>query len=104
MSPDAYLNVASVTLNRRSDDYDEHEELGKSIADNWNAIAEAASQRLGKHLTAREVIEIMICLKEHRIKVNPGHMDSHVDRIAYTAIAAALAEREHHAITREDNS
>ena len=67
------------------------------IEDNFRNIAEIANKRLAPYgvvLTPYMVAEIMVAVKEARLLSSPYHRDSHIDRVAYTAFAAALAFAE----------
>lgn len=57
----------------------------------FETAAQLASLKLRRSVSPYDVAVVLGCVKEARLAHNPGHADSHVDRVAYAAIAASLA-------------
>lgn len=68
--------------------YGEAEDSFAAIAGAWSWWLEG---RLATPLTTYDVAEMMSLLKKARARGNHQHMDTHVDDIGYTALAAEIA-------------
>ncbi|MEL6207085.1 MAG: DUF6378 domain-containing protein [Pseudomonadota bacterium] len=77
----------TATCGDRNRDYGEPVENHEHIARIFNAWT-------GHDLTAREVVQVLICVKMARRTTSPTHRDSYVDSMAYAGIEyeTALAE------------
>lgn len=60
------------------------------IREGFNRAALIASATLSKPITPYEVATILRAVKQSRLSVDIGHMDSHLDGINYAAFAADL--------------
>lgn len=74
----------------RNAEYGPPEDSFAAIAGHWNWWL---GERLQTPLTALDVAEMMVGLKQARTRANPGHVDSHVDKAGYAACAGEIAIR-----------
>jgi hypothetical protein len=85
MNRTALLAAAKeVIAQDRQDTYGDAEEGFKEIAGAW-------AWYLGRPITARDVAQMMVLLKMARGKFNPGHADTAIDQIGYSALAGEIA-------------
>lgn len=62
------------------------------VEDNFNAIAEIWTARLGIRVTAHQVAIMLIDLKTVRAWNNPAHEDNWIDMAGYAACGAEVAQ------------
>lgn len=65
----------------------------KRIADHWTWWLQD-KLRPDVSLSAYDVAEMMIGFKQARAMTNPNHVDSHIDKIGYAALAGELAMKD----------
>ena len=73
------LGHTAKVLEERRDDYGDPVEQFRAIADRWSIT-------LGTPITPSQVALCMIDLKLARLAYDPGHVDSIVDVIGYSAL------------------
>ena len=73
------LGHTAKVLEERRDDYGDPVEQFRAIADRWSIT-------LGTPITPSQVALCMIDLKLARLAYDPGHIDSMVDVIGYSAL------------------
>lgn len=87
VSPKDILARASALIDERGQAYG-------GIENSFARAAALASLKLNKAISAEDVVQILICVKEARLAVNPTHEDSLIDKINYAAFHAALILKE----------
>lgn len=83
MTPQAILQEAQKTLEKRGEVYGGFQGSLNDIACLWNAY-------LGEQLTPRDVAMLMLLLKIARTDSSPDHIDNYIDIAGYAALAGGL--------------
>jgi Domain of unknown function (DUF6378) len=58
------------------------------IRESFQRAAVVASALTGKSFTPKDVAAVLVGVKQSRLSQNPGHPDSNIDLVNYTAILA----------------
>lgn len=61
------------------------------IRENHEQIAMIATQLIGRHLTAHDILMIMVAVKLARLARTPDHVDSYLDALNYLSFAGEIA-------------
>jgi hypothetical protein len=61
------------------------------VSDCFSRIAQIATLMLNKPVTPHDVAMVQLATKLGRLAYNPGHADSYLDAVNYTAFAAEFA-------------
>lgn len=94
MKRDDILDTAKTLINGdRAKDYGDAYLNHQRIATGWNMIIDAAYEKHG-HLTPAHVALMMDWVKTSRLAETIDHEDSWVDKAAYSALGAELAEKK----------
>ena len=91
---DEILRTAQKLINGpRAEDYGDAYTNHQRIAAGWNVIVEAAFEKHGELLPAHVAL-MMDWVKTSRLAETIDHEDSWIDKAAYSALGAELAEKK----------
>ena len=98
VEPDSYAMPLRAQLLREAEEItcgDRHMDYGDPVT-NHERIAAIASAATGHHLSAHDVVMVLIAAKMARARISPMKRDHYVDMMAYAGIAyeCAVAEQD----------